>query len=170
MRKIIFTFFALTFTLLGGVAATNALARPVNSAPVQFAVDGTFSTGAGEAGVPFQGTVTVARFVEQDGQLAVQGTLTGTGEAPFAPLAVTVIANAAASDDDAAGCTVAVSTVNTFIDAGFIIFLTGADLTLSESTEPSAARELCRVVQTATKDSSDQIALARALNKVLRDA
>jgi len=171
MRKIIFTFFALTFTLLTGVAAASALAKPVEDpAPVQFAVAGTFSNRPGEAGAPFHGTVTVARFVEQDGQLAVQGTLAGTEEEPFAPVAVTIVANATASDDADTGCTVHVGTANTFIDAGFIIFLTGAGFTLSESTEPGAARELCRVVQTATKDSSDQSPLARALNKVLRGA
>ena len=169
MRKIIFTFFAMTFALLSTVAATNAMAKPVDSAPVQFPVSGTVSTGPGEAGAPFQGTVTVARFVEQDGQLAVEGTLTGTEEA-FAPLAVTVIANAAASDGGGSGCTVRVDTVSTFIDAGLIVFLTGAGFTLDENTEPGAARELCRVVQTATKNSSDQSALARTLNKVLRGA
>ena len=100
----------------------------------------------------------------------MEGTLAGAEEAPFAPLAVTVDANATVSDDAGSGCAVRVDTVNTFVDAGFIIFLTGAEFTLSESSEPSAARELCRVVQTATKDSSDQSALARALNKVLRGA
>jgi hypothetical protein len=170
MRKMIFTFFAMTFAVLSTVAATTALAKPVATAAVRFPVDGTFSTGPGEAGAPFEGTVTVARFVVQDGQLAVQGTLTGTDDGPFAPVAVTVIANASASDGDGSGCTVRVDTANTFVDAGFIIFLTGAGFTLSEDTEPGAARELCRVVQTATKDSSDQSALARALNKVLRDA
>jgi hypothetical protein len=170
MRKIIFTFFAMAFALLSGVAATTALAKPVDPVPVQFPVGGTFSTGPGQAGAPFQGTVTVARFVEQDGQLAVEGTLAGAEQAPFAPRAVTVIANATASQDAGSGCAVRVATDNTFIDAGFIIFLTGGEFTLSESTEPSAGRELCRVVQTASRDSSDQSALARALNKVLRGA
>jgi hypothetical protein len=168
MRKIIFTFFAMTFALLSTVAAASALARPVDPAPVQFAVDGTLSTVPGQAGAAFRGTVTVARFAEQDGQLAVEGTLAGT-EA-FAPLAVTVVANATASDDTGSGCTVRVDTVNTFVEAGIIIFLTGSVFTLSESTEPGAARELCRVVQAATKDPADQNALARALNKVLRGA
>jgi hypothetical protein len=167
MRKVIFASLAMTFLLLGGVTAASALAKPVGPAPVQFAVDGTFSSGPGVAGIPFQGTVTVARFVEQDGQLAVQGTLAGT-EAPVDALEVTVIANATASDDIGSGCTVQIGTVSTFIDAGFIIFLTGAGFALSESTEPDSARDLCRVVQTAAKDSSDQSALARALNRVLR--
>jgi hypothetical protein len=94
MRKIFFTFFAVTFALLSGVAATNALAKPVGSGPVQFTAAGTFSNGPGEAGIPFPGT-------------------------------------------------------------------------LSESADPGAARELCRVVRTATRNSSDQGALARVLNKVL---
>ncbi len=170
MRKIIFTFFAMTFLLLSGVAATTVLAKPVDSTPVRFLVDGTFSAGPAEAGTPFRGAVTVTRFLEQDGQLAVQGTLAGAEQGPFPPLAVTIVATATASDDAESGCTVQVGTVNTFIDAGFIIFLTGAGFTLSETAEPDAARELCRAVQTATKDSSDQSALARALNKVLRGA
>lgn len=169
MRKIIFASFAMTFMLLGGVAAASALAKPVNPAPVRFAVDGTFSSAAGETGSPFEGTVTVASFIEQDGQLALEGTLAGT-EVPFAPFAVTVVAGATASDDAGSGCTVQISTANTFVDAGSIIFLTGAGFTLSESTEPGSARELCRVVQAATKNSSDQSALARALNKVLKGA
>jgi hypothetical protein len=167
MRKIFFTFFAMTFALMSGVAATNALAKPVGSGPVQFAVDGTFSSGPGEAGVPFPGTVTVARFVEQDGQLAVEGTLAGPEGGPFAPLTVTVIAGATATDDAESGCTVRLDTANTFVQAGFIVFLTGSGFTLSESADPGAARELCRVVRTAARDSSDQGALARVLNKVL---
>lgn len=169
MRKIIFTFFALTFALLSGVVATNALAKPVDPTPVEFTVAGTFSPAKGQAGVAFEGTVTVARFVEQDGQLAVQGTLAGT-RGPFAPLEVTVVANATATQDAGSGCTVRVETTNAFIDAGFIIFLTGATFSLSESTEPGATRELCRVVQATTKDPADQSTLARALNKVLRGA
>ncbi len=167
MRKIMFALFAITFTVLGGVGATSVLAKPVGPTPVQFPVDGTFSPATGAAGIPFAGTVTVESFVVQEGQLAVQGTLTGP-EGLFAPLAVTVFASALASDDAGSGCTVDVSTANAFIDARFIIFLTGARFALSETAEPDAARELCRAVQTAAKDSADQSALARALNKVLR--
>jgi hypothetical protein len=170
MRKIIFTFFAVAFTLLSGVAATSVLAKPLESAPVQFQVNGTFSPEIGIPGSSFQGTVTVARFVEQDGQLAVEGTLAVAEDALFAPFAVTVVVNPTASDDTGSGCTVDLSTTNAFFDVGFIVFLDGADFTLSESTEPGAARELCRVVQTASKDTADQSALARALNKVLRSA
>jgi hypothetical protein len=169
MRKIMFVVFAITFTVLGGVGATTVLAKPVDPAPVQLPVAGTFSPRTGEAAVPFSGTVTVDSFVEQEGQLAVQGTLTGPAGL-FAPLAVTVPALAVASDDAGSGCTVVISVTNAFIDPRFIIFLTGAQFTLSERAEPDAARELCRVVQTAAKDSADQSALARALNKVLRNA
>jgi hypothetical protein len=160
----------MAFALLSGVAATNALAKPVGSGPVQFAVAATFSTGPGQAGVPFPGTVTVARFVELDGQLAVEGTLAGPEGGPFTPLPVTVVAGATATDDAESGCTVRVSTVNTVVKEGFIVFLPGSAFTLSESVEPGAARELCRAVRTAAKDSSDQSALARALNKVIRGA
>ena len=170
MRKILFTFFAMAFALLSGVAATNALAKPVAAGPVQFAVDGTFSAVPGVPGVPFPGTVTVARFVEQDGQLAVEGTLAGPEGGPFAPFTVTAVASAAATDDAESGCTVRISTAGTFVDAGVIVFLTGSGFTLSESADPGAARELCRVVRTSTKDSSDQSALARVLNRVLRGA
>jgi hypothetical protein len=169
MRKVIFAIFAITFTVLGGVGATSVLARPVNPAPIQLPVEGTFSTGPGEAAVSFRGTVAVESFVEQDGELAVQGTLT-SAEGLFAPLAVTVFAFAAATEGAESGCTVDISTANAFIDPSFIIFLTGARFTLSESAEPDSARELCRVVQTAAKNSADQSALARALNKVLRSA
>lgn len=168
MRKIMVALFAVTFTVLGGVGATSVLAKPVGAAPVQFPVDGTFSAGPGNAGVPFPGTVAVESFVVEDGQLAVQGTLTGPEEGLFAPLAVTVVASAVASDDAGSGCTVDVSTSNAFIDTRFIIFLTGARFTLGETAEPDAARELCRVVQTTAKDPADQNALARALNRVLK--
>lgn len=167
MRKSVFAFFTVMFSLAGGVVAASAMAKPVDPAPVQFAVTGTFSAGPAEAGQPLAGTVTIDRFVEQDGELAVQGTLAARDEGLFTPLAVTVFALAGASDDDASGCAVEISTANAFIDPSFIIFLDGASFALTESTNPDSARELCRVVQTATKDPADQNALARALNKVL---
>ena len=170
MRKIIFAIFAITFTVLGGVGATTVLAKPVDPAPIQVPVEGTFSPLPGETAVPFPGTVTVESFVEQDGQLAVQGTLTSAKEGLFAPLEVTVPAFAVASEDASAGCTVDISTANAFIEPGFIIFLNGTGFTLSASDQPDAARELCRVVQTAARNPADQSAVARALNKVLRDA
>jgi hypothetical protein len=112
--------------------------------------------------------VTVASFVEQDGQLAVGGTPAGTEAPSAAPLALTVIANVASCEDAGPGCAVQVSTADTFIDAWIIIFLTGAGFTLRESTEPGSARELCRVVQAATTNSSHQSAPARTFHKVLR--
>lgn len=165
MRKLLFPALAMTFLLLSGVAAASAMAKPMDPAPVQFAVDGTFSSGPGVTGVPFRGAVTVTSFAEQDDQLAVQGTLAGTDVA-FAPLAITVIATATASGDAGSGCTVQVSTTATFVQESFIISLNGADFTLGESTDPGSARELCRV---AAKDASDQGALARALNKIIRN-
>lgn len=168
MRKSMFALFALTFLVLGGVGATTVLAKPVGPAPVQFEVEGRFNPGA----VAFPGTVTVESFVEQDGQLAVQGTLTPATEGLISPLAVTIVASAAASED-AAGCRVAISTSTFFFqekEGGITIFLDGAAFTLGETREPDAARELCRVVDTAAKNPADQRALARALNKVLRGA
>jgi hypothetical protein len=167
MRKGVLVLFTLIFVTAGGIVAGNALARPVDPAPVRFPVTGTFSAGPGVPGAPFAGTVTVDGFLEQDGQLAVRGTLTADQEALFAPFTVTVFALAAATDDPASGCTVAVSTIDAFIDAGFIVVLAGARLELSESADPDAARELCRVVQTASKEPADLRALARGLNRVL---
>ena len=167
MRKIIFAVWTILCTLVSGVVAASAMAKPLDPAPVQFAVTGTFSAGPGEAGESLAGTVTIDRFVEQDEELAVQGTLAARDEGLFTPLAVTVFASARASDDDASGCTVDISTANAYIDPSCILVLAGASFALTESAEPDAARELCRVVQTATKDPADQSALARALNKVL---
>jgi hypothetical protein len=167
MRKGFFALFTAMFMLAGGVAAASAIAKPVDPAPLHFPVSGTFSTGPGEAATPFSGVITVDRFVEQDGELALQGTVASTDEVLFDPNAITVSALAQASDDETVGCTVDVSTANAFIDPSFIIFVEGARFSLTESGEPDAARELCRVVQTETKDPADQSALARALNKVL---
>ena len=164
MRKILFALFALTFTVLGGVGATAVLARPV-PVPVEFPVTGTVSPAAGETGVAFTGTVTVASFAELDGQLTLQGTLTG---ATPDPVAVTIVASAVASEDTGAGCTVVIDTTETFIGPAPIISVIGARVTLSETAERAAARDLCRVAQTAAKDPADQRALARALNKVLK--
>jgi hypothetical protein len=164
MRRGVLVLFTLVFVMAGGVAAGSALARPVDPAPVQFPVTGTYSPGPGKPGVPLTGTVAVEGFVEQDGELAVQGTLTADQEGLFAPFTVTVSTHAVAADDPTSGCTVAVSTANAFVDAGF---MDGARLELSETADPEAARELCRVVQTATKDPADQRAIARGLNRVL---
>jgi hypothetical protein len=168
MRKSIFAVLTAMFVALSGMVAASVLAKPVPAAPVTFPVGGTFSTTEGEEGVPFTGTVTVDSFVEQEGELAVQGTLAVADDALFAPLPITIAASARASDDTGSGCVVDISTANFFDDSDFIIFLDGAGFTLSGSAEPEVARELCRVVRTATRDPADQSALARALNKVLR--
>jgi hypothetical protein len=170
MRKTLLALSTGMFLVFGGVAAATVSAQPVAPETVQFSVDGTVSSAPGEAGVPFNGTVAVNSFIEQDGELAVQGRLTSTDEGPFAPLDVTVSALAQAFDDAGDGCTVHISTANAFVDSVVIVFLNGAQFRLSEGAEPGAARELCRVVQTATKDPADQQAIARALNKVLKNA
>jgi hypothetical protein len=168
MRKILIAMFTLMFMLVGGVAAQSVLARPLDSAPLTFPVTGTFSPGYGVTGVAFQGTVTVHSFGVQDGQLAVQGALAATDDSLFSPFAVTIPAYANVSDDAQSGCTVVITTGGTFIDAGFLVYIDGgAQVTLSETGDPQAARELCRVVATATRNSADQQALARTLNRVL---
>jgi hypothetical protein len=168
MRKILVALFALVFVLVGGVITRSALARPVGAAPLQFPVTGAFSPGYGVPGVAFQGTVAVHGFGVQDGQLAVLGALAATDDSLFSPVAVTISAHAAASEDAQSGCTVVITTGGTFIDAGFLVFIDGgARMTLSEADDPEAARELCRVVAAAARDPADQQALARTLNRVL---
>jgi hypothetical protein len=164
MRKRIFALFSAVFFLLSVLITGSVLAKPVPT-PIDFDVTGTFNAA------PFSGTVTVDTFVEEEGQLAVRGTLVSADQGLFDPLTVTIFASARAFEDTGTGCTVEIDTVAAFIDTGFIIFLNGAvsSLTLSESEDPDAARELCRVVQTATRDPADQGALARALNKVVRN-
>jgi hypothetical protein len=169
MRKSFLFLFTGLFALLSGVAAASVSARPIDSAPVELAVDGTF-TAPGSPSTPFQGTVFVDSFVTQDGSLALTGTLVPPDDVPFAPLAVSLPATVRATDDAASGCTVTIETTATFINPDFIVFLNGASLSLSEATDPDSARELCRVVQTATRDPADQSALARVLNKVLRNS
>jgi hypothetical protein len=168
VRKILIALFTLLFVLIGGVATQSALARPITATSLEFPATGTFSPGPGAPGVTFQGTVTVHSFGVQDGQLAVQGTLAATDGSLFSPFAVTIPAYATASDDAQTGCTVAITTGGTFIDAGFLVYIDGGtQVALNETDNPEAARELCRVVGTATRDPSDQQALARTLNRVL---
>jgi hypothetical protein len=170
MRKSIFALFTAMFVLISGAVAGNVLAKPADPAPLEFSVDVRFSTVPGETGTLYPSTVAVDRFVEQDGLLAVQGVLTGPAGAPFEPFAVTLVAVARASEDTESGCTVAVDTAADFVDTGYLVFVNGGTFALKETEEPDAARELCRVVRTATRDSADQSALARALNQVLRAA
>ena len=167
MRKILFALFTLLFVLVGGVATQSALARPIAGTSVEFPVTGTFSPGPGVPEEPFQGTVTVHSFGVQDGQLGVQGALAAADDSLFAPFAVTIPAYVTAFDDAQSGCTVVISTAGTFIDAGFLLYIDGTQTTVSETDNPEVARELCRVVATATRDPADQLALARTLNRVL---
>ena len=168
MRKTLLTLFTLAFVLVGGVATQSALAQPTAATPLEFPASGTFSPGPGVPGVDFQGTVAVHGFGVQDGQLAVQGALTANDDSLFSPFAVTIPAYATASNDAQTGCTVAITTGGTFIDTGFLVYIDGGtQVTLNETDHPEAARELCRVVATATRDPSDQQALARTLNRLL---
>jgi hypothetical protein len=168
MRKILLALFTLAFVLVGGVATQSALARPTAATPLEFPAAGTFSPGPGVPGVTFQATVTVNSFGVQDGQLVVQGALAATDDSLFSPFAVTIPAYATASDEAQSGCSVVVTTGGTFMDSGFLVYIDGgAKVTLTETDNPEAARELCRVVATSTRDPSDQQALARALNRVL---
>jgi hypothetical protein len=168
MRKTLLALLTFAFVLVGGVATQSALARPLDAAPLRFPVTGTFSPGYGVSGVSFHGAVTVNGFGVQDGQFVVQGALATTDDSLFSPFAVTIPAYATASDDADSGCSVVITTGGTFIDAGFVVYIDGgAQVTLSEADDPEAARELCRVVATATRDPADQQALARTLNRVL---
>jgi hypothetical protein len=168
MRKILLALFTLVFVLVGGVATQSALAQPAAATPLEFPVTGIFSPGEGVTGVAFQGTVTVHSFGVQDGQLAAQGALAATDDSLFSPFAVTIPAYATASDEAQSGCTAVITTGGTFIDAGFLVYIDGgAQVTLSETDDPEAARELCRAVATATRNPADQKALARTLNRVL---
>jgi hypothetical protein len=168
MRRILLALFTLVFALVGGVATHTAFARPIAATPLELPVTGTFSPGYGMPGTAFKGTVTVHSFGVQDGQLAAQGALAATDDSLFSPFAVGISAYATASDDAQNGCTVVIATGGTFIDAGFLVFIDGgAQVTLSEAENPEAARELCRAVATATRNSADQQALARTLNQVL---
>jgi hypothetical protein len=168
MRKTLLSLLTFAFLLIGGVATQSALARPLDAAPLQVTVTGLFSPEPGVNGKPFQGAVTVNRFGAEDGQLVIQGALAATDDSLFSPFAVTVPAYATASESADSGCAVVITTVETFISVGFLVAVHGgARVTLSEADDPEAARELCRVVSTATRDPADQQALARTLNRVL---
>jgi hypothetical protein len=168
MRRILLALFTLTFVLVGGVVTQSAFARPVGATALTFPVTGTFSTGSGVPGVAFAGTVTVNSFGVQDGQLTVQGALAAADDSLFSPFAVTIPAYATASEDPQSGCSIVITTGGAFIESGFLVYLDGgAQVTLSETSDPEAARELCQVVSTSARDPGDQQALARTLNRVL---
>jgi membrane-associated protease RseP (regulator of RpoE activity) len=155
---------ALGVVALATLAVGTAGAKPHGGGgtPVIIPVEGTFTTLGIE--VQFSGTLTVDRFVEVDGQLAVDGVL-AADDGPFAPLAVTVVAVAAPSVDATTGdCPVEIGLVNTTVVGDSAIEL--ADPTF-ELGQPGSGQELCSVLRASGKDPGDQGAIARALNKAL---
>ena len=157
----------LAAVLVGG----TAYGKPggPGAVAVSVPVTGTFTPPLTTETVRFTGTLTVERFLAgADGQLALAGTLAADAGGPFEPLAVTVVALASASFDDAAGgCSVVIGTTSTLVQQGFLLFLDGTSVDIGEVAEPDLSQELCRVVRAVEKDPGDQAAVARALNRVL---
>jgi hypothetical protein len=156
----------LAAVLVGGTAYGKPAGR--GAVAVSVPVTGTFTPPLTTETVPFTGTLTVEGFLaDADGQLALVGTLTDAGGL-FEPLAVTVVALASASFDDATGgCSVVIGTTSTLVQQGFLLFLEGTSVDIGQVAEPDLSQELCQVVRAVDKDPGDQAALARALNRVL---
>ncbi len=161
MRRTAITLVVVTLGV--ALAVGTAGAKPHGTTAVSVSVAGTFTPALGADPVSFRGTLSVERFVEVDGQLALQGVLATETVGLFEPLAVTVVAVASPSVDTATGeCTVAVGTTSTLVQRDFLLFLEGATFELGD---PEATRDVCRVLKTVVKDPADQGALASALNK-----
>jgi hypothetical protein len=158
------TVVALVVVTLGvALAVGTAGAKPHDTTPLSISVTGTFTPSLGGEVVLFAGTLTAGRFVETDGQLALEGTLATDAGGPFGPLAITVVAVASPSADAATGeCTVAIGTTSTLVERGFLLFLEGASFELGDA---EATRDVCSVLKSVDKDPADQGALASALNK-----
>ena len=126
-------------------------------------VGGTFTPALGVDTVSFTGTLRVDRFLEVDGQLALEGMLTTDTVGLFEPVAVTVVVVASPSGDAATGeCTVAVGTTNTLVQQDFLLFVEGTTFELGDA---EATRDVCKVLKTVDKNPADQGALTSALNK-----
>jgi hypothetical protein len=161
MRRTVITLVVVTLGV--ALAVGTAGAKPHGTTAVSVSVVGTFTPTLGSNTVSFRGTLSVERFVEVDGQLALKGLLATDAVGLFEPLAVTVVAVARPSADAATGeCTVAVSTTNTLVERDFLLFVEGTTFELGDS---EATRDVCRVLKTVDKDPADQGALASALNK-----
>ena len=161
MRRTVITLVVVTL----GVALVvgTAGATPHGTTAVSVPVTGTFTPTLGANTEDFWGTLSVDRFVEVDGQLALEGVPAPDTVGLFEPLAVTVVAEARPSGDAATGeCTVAVSTTNTLVQQDFALFLEGTRFELGDS---ETTRDICKVLKTVVKDPADQGALASALNK-----
>jgi hypothetical protein len=161
MRRTVITLVVVTLGV--ALAVGTAGAKPHGTTAVSVSVAGTFTPALGADTVSFRGTLSVERFVEVDGQLALEGVLATETVGLFEPLATTVVAVASPSVDTATGeCRVAVGTTSTLVERDFLLFLEGATLELGDS---EATRDVCRVLKTVDKDPADQGALASALNK-----
>jgi hypothetical protein len=161
MRRTIISLVVVTL----GVALVvgTAGATPHRTTAVSVPVTGTFTPTLGAATESFTGTLSVDRFLEVDGQLALEGVLTTDTVGLFEPLAVTVVAVASPSGDTATGeCTVAVGTTSTLVQRDFLLFVEGTTFELGDS---EATRDVCKVLKTVHKDPADPGALASALNK-----
>jgi hypothetical protein len=169
MRKAVISI--LILAVGAALAVGTAGAKSGDATAVDAPVTGTFTPPLATGAVPFAGTLTVDRFVEADGQLALEGVVAATDPAGlFAPLAVTVTAVASPSADPATGgCTVTVGTAIALVQRDFILVLDGqaAMFRFGEPGEPGSDQELCRVVRATDKDPTDLNAVARALNKAL---
>jgi hypothetical protein len=67
----------MTAFVAAATIAPTAAAKPPAMAPITVPATGTFTDALGGTGT-FAGTMTVERFVSQNGQLAAVGTVTGT--------------------------------------------------------------------------------------------
>lgn len=168
MRKAVI---ALGVVLVGVFAVGTAGAKPHGGggAPLDVPVAGTFTPAVGAETVRFSGTLTVDRFVEVDGQLALDGVLTADAAAPaealLEPLSLTVTAVASLSVDAVTGdCLVEVGTASSLVQRDFLLFLEGTTFQLGA---PGSGQEVCGVVKASDKDPGDQGAIAGALNKAL---
>jgi hypothetical protein len=157
----------LAAVVVGGTAHGKPAGQ--DAVTVSVPVTGTFTPPLTTGTVPFTGTLTVERFLAgSDGQLAVAGTLAADAGGPFEPLAVTVVAFASASFDEATGgCPVVIGLTSTLVQQGFLLFLDGTSFDIDGVAAPDLSQELCRVVRAVDKDPGDQAAVARALNRVL---
>jgi hypothetical protein len=101
------------------VGTAGAKPRGGGGVPVIVPVCGTFTASLGAETVPFSGTLTLDRFLEADGGLALEGMLAADAEGLFEPLAVTAAVAAAPSVDPATGaCTVDVGVASTSCSKG----------------------------------------------------
>jgi hypothetical protein len=165
MRKAILTLVAVTLGVALVVGTAGAKPPGDGGTAVSAPVTGTFTPSLGAETIPFTGTLTVDRFTEADGQLVLEGELAADPAGPSEPLALTVVAVASASFDEATGgCTVVVGTASTLVQRDFLLFLEGTTFQLGDS---GSSQDLCRVVRAVDRDPADQGAIARALNKAL---